>query len=149
MPAPTAVVTTPGCSCIKRWKLRPFKGSEFTKSLLTVPPNWRIRGIDRRDFRGDGDGLGLLAGLQGQIDANRLADLHEYAAAFQRLEALGLSPDRIGAGNHAVRRVLPGAIGHQGSRGAAGHVDHRHRGAGNDAAALVRHRPLNRALTGL
>ena len=35
---PPMLVTTPGRSCSKRWKFRPFKGSEVITELVIVPP---------------------------------------------------------------------------------------------------------------
>ena len=97
----------------------------------------------------DGDGLGLLAGLHHQIYTNGLAHLHQHAAVLHSAEALGLGANRIRAWGQVGSHVFPGTIRDQGSSDASRHVDHRHRRAGNGAAALVKQRSLNGALIGL
>ena len=57
-----------------------------------------VGGIDRRGFRGDRDGLGLLTGRQRKIDANVLGHLEQHVGVFRRLESLGRGAHRVGAG---------------------------------------------------
>ena len=114
--------------------------------LLTVPPIVASVLYHGGDFTGDGNRLRLFAGLDHQVHANGLPNLHEHAAVLQGLKAFGFRPHCERAGVQIVGDVLSGAIGGQGARDAAGHVDYGYRGACDGASALVEHRALNRAL---
>ena len=70
-----------------------------------------IGGVDRGNFSGDGDRLGLLARLHHQVHANILTDLHKHAVVLHGAETLGLGANRIRAWTQAGGHVLTGVVG--------------------------------------
>jgi len=148
VPVP-GVLTFPGRRSSKRSKFRPFKGRAFISWLLTVPPMVASVVLIAGNLRGHCDGLGLRAGLQHQIDANVLADLHENVGVLEDLEPFGLTPDRIRSRRQVESYIRSGTIRDQSLGDTPSHIGDRHRCASNGAAALVKDRALDAALIGL
>ena len=98
-------------------------------ALLERAAQGGVGGLHQRDRFGDGDGLGLLAGLKGQVNSNFLANLQHNVLAFKLLEPFGLDADGIGAGNQRGSVILAGLIGGQRSRHASLRVYDGYRGA--------------------
>ena len=93
------------------------------------------RGIHQRDRFADRDGLALLAGLDGQVDSNLLANLDHNVLTVQPLEPRELGADRVCAGNQIGSVIQPRLIRGQGSREASVLVDYAYRGARYDRAS--------------
>ena len=125
------------------------QGQSIDGLVADGPAQGGIGSIDRRNLSSDRDRLGLLAGLNDQINANILSHLDQHAGVFHCPEPFGFRADRVRAGSEIVGYVLPGAIRSQSSRDAASDVDHTHDSAGDGATSLVKNAPLNGALTGL
>src|SRR5205807_139275 len=96
-----------------------------------------VGGLHERDGLGDGDALGLLAGLNGQVHSNLLTDFDRHVLTLQSLKAIGLCADDIGAGNKGGSVILPGVIAGESSRDAPVLIYDRYRGARDDTATLV------------
>ena len=118
-------------------------------AFSSVPPMGGVGGFHQRDGFGDGDGLVLLAGLNGQVDANFVADLDHNVLTLDPLEPFGLDANRVVAGSQVGSVIRARVIRGQGSSDAPLRVDDGYRGAGYDAAALVGDRSENASETAL
>ena len=84
-------------------------------------------------------------GWTSQVDANFLADSDVNILALELLEAFGLGANCKAAGSQIGSVIFSGVVRGQSSRNASCCVHDGYRGAGYDAAALVRDRSHNAA----
>jgi hypothetical protein len=120
-----------------------YAGSQIEK-ILEVPavqgqvidhrirdrtPEFGVGGFDQRDRLGDVHRLGLLAGLQGEVDANLLADLQHHVLALHTLEAFELGANRVSTRKQVGSEVGSGIIGGQRPRDASLDVRDSDRGS--------------------
>ena len=129
LPAPApGFVMTPGRNCSKPLEVPAIQRQGVNRRVAHGAAQSRIGGVDFRNFAGNRDGLGLFAGLDRQVHANRLADLdqaHRCARTFRK--PLASARTVYVPGSKLGATYSPAAIGGKGSRDAARHVDYRDR----------------------
>ena len=114
-----------------------LKGQVADEFVIEHAAERGVRGCHQRSFFGDGNRLGLLTRLQGEVDADLHSDLNQDVLALKCLEALVLGLDGIGAGRQVGRVVLAGIVAGQSSGDASLRIRDGNRGAGNRASALI------------
>jgi hypothetical protein len=86
-----------------------------------------------------------FAGLERKVHANLLSDLQQNVLALHCLESFGLGANRVRSRKEVGSVVFPGVACDQSAGNASLHILDGDRGAGNDAAALVRNRSRDAA----
>ena len=86
-------------------------GQFLNAAVVDDQPGLHVGGAEERDVGGDGDLLGLGADFHDKVQPHPVAHAEDEILAFQALETLEGSEQRVGTGNEAGDDVLAIAVG--------------------------------------